>query len=180
MNPAAARRWQDRNISQRNPKFQSKRMKNSPAIQEDENRMSLGGFIQIGEERTTTRAKARQRPEKPAGKGAPLPPVQPVAERFPAMEKREVVLTLFAPGAKTVRVAGNFNGWNPEATSLKNTEDGHWTARLMLRSGQYEYRFIVDGQWQEDPGAEERVANPFGGFNSMLTVPLPARAGICV
>lgn len=85
---------------------------------------------------------------------------------------------LLAPQAREVMVAGNFNSWRPDATPLKDTGDGKWVVCLMLRSGQYEYRFIVDGQWSEDPQAAQRVANPYGGFNSVLIVPLPVRTFI--
>ena len=104
--------------------------------------------------------------------------VQPVAERFPALEEQEIILTLLAPEAKEVKVAGNFNGWRPDATPLKNTGAGEWAVRLKLRSGQYEYRFVVDGRWTEDPRAAQRVANPYGSFNSVLLVPLDVRTSI--
>jgi 1,4-alpha-glucan branching enzyme len=77
--------------------------------------------------------------------------IQPVSDRFPALEKREVIFTLLAPGARQVHVAGNFNCWRPDATPLKGTDAGKWLVHLMLRSGQYEYRFVVDGKWIEDP-----------------------------
>jgi 1,4-alpha-glucan branching enzyme len=108
----------------------------------------------------------------------PQPSVQPVSERFPALEEQEIILTLLAPEAGDVKVAGNFNGWQPEATPLKNTKDGEWAVRLMLRSGQYEYRFVVDGQWIEDPLTTQRTANPYGGFNSIFMVPLAVRTSI--
>jgi 1,4-alpha-glucan branching enzyme len=104
--------------------------------------------------------------------------IQPVSERFPALEKQEVVLTFLDPQATTVHVAGNFNNWREDASPLKNTGDGKWVARLMLRSGQYEYRFVVDGRWIEDPVATERLPNPHGGFNSVLTVPLAVKTSI--
>jgi hypothetical protein len=108
----------------------------------------------------------------------PEPPVQPVSERFPALEKQEIVLTFFAPEAGGVHVAGTFNGWRAHDQPLKNTGAGKWVVRLMLRSGQYEYRFIVDGRWSEDPRAGQRAANPYGGFNSVLLVPLEERTDI--
>jgi hypothetical protein len=117
-------------------------------------------------------------PESAAGMGIPPPPIQPVAERFPALEEQEVVLALFAPEARDVKVAGNFNGWRPDATPLKKTGAGKWVVRLMLRSGQYEYRFVVDGRWSEDPQAAQHVANPYGDFNSVLVVPLAVRTSI--
>jgi hypothetical protein len=48
----------------------------------------------------------------------------------------------------------------------------------MLRSGQYEYRFLVDGRWSEDPQAAQRAANPHGGYNSVFTVPLAVKTSI--
>jgi 1,4-alpha-glucan branching enzyme len=94
------------------------------------------------------------------------------------LEEQEIILTYFAPLAREVKVAGDFNGWRPDATPLKNTGAGEWVVRLMLRSGQYEYRFVVDGRWTEDPQVSQRMANPHGGFNSVLTVPLSVRTSI--
>ncbi len=94
------------------------------------------------------------------------------------MEEQEIILTLFAPKARAVNVAGNFNGWCPETTPLKNMGAGKWAVRLKLRSGLYEYRFITDGRWSEDPRAAQRVANPYGGFNSVLLVPLEVTTSI--
>jgi 1,4-alpha-glucan branching enzyme len=106
------------------------------------------------------------------------PSIQPVAERFPALEEQEVIFTTLAPEAREVNVAGNFNDWRPETTPMKNTGEGKWVGRSMLRAGQYEYRFVVDGQWREDAQATQRVANPHGGFNSVLMVPLAVRTSI--
>ena len=75
-------------------------------------------------------------------------------------------------------VAGNFNGWRTDATPLKKMGGGKWAVPVMLRSGEYEYRFIVDGQWCEDPDATQRAANPYGGFNSVLIVPLAVKTSI--
>ena len=83
----------------------------------------------------------------------PPPIIQPISERFPALEEQEVGLTLYAPDAKIVQVAGSFNGWRPEVSPLEPTGSGAWSAQLLLKSGQYEYRFVVDGVWTDDPQA---------------------------
>jgi 1,4-alpha-glucan branching enzyme len=88
------------------------------------------------------------------------------------LEEQEVTLTFFAPEARVVQVAGTFNGWHPEANPLEQAEAGEWIARLMLKSGQYEYRFVVDGEWSDDPQATQSAANPYGGLNSVLKVGL--------
>jgi 1,4-alpha-glucan branching enzyme len=77
-----------------------------------------------------------------------------------------------------VGVAGSFNDWNPQASPLEHTADGEWSIRLMLRSGQYEYRFVADGVWDDDHQAVQRVANPYGGFNSVLNVRLDDRTDL--
>jgi 1,4-alpha-glucan branching enzyme len=108
----------------------------------------------------------------------PLQPIQPISERFPALEKLEVTLTLYAPEAKVVQVAGSFNGWSPEANLLEHKGSGEWFIRLMLKSGQYEYRFVIDGVWTDDPRAMQSAANPYGGLNSVLTVGLDDRTDL--
>ena len=97
---------------------------------------------------------------------------QPVADRFPALEEHEVLLELVAPTAREVMVAGDFNDWRPATTPMLKTEAGDWGVHLLLRAGEYQYRFVVDGRWIEDPEADRHAANPHGGFNSVLRVPL--------
>jgi hypothetical protein len=105
----------------------------------------------------------------------PEPPIQTISERFPAEQNRKAVLTFFDPKAKTVCVAGTFNNWSPNATPLKNGGCGEWTVELLLRPGQYEYRFVVDGEWMDDPRIPERLPNSYGGFNSVLTLKMDDR-----
>ncbi len=83
---------------------------------------------------------------------------------------RRVRLVLTQPNAKEVFVAGSFNDWQPRATPLSRSVDGPWAAELRLKPGEYEYRFIVDGEWVEDPAAEQQVSNSFGSHNSVLRV----------
>jgi hypothetical protein len=79
-------------------------------------------------------------------------------------------LALRVVEAQAVFVAGSFNDWAADATPLQWDGAESWVAELALQPGEYEYRFVVDGQWQEDPAASRRVFNPFGGMNSILEV----------
>ena len=81
-----------------------------------------------------------------------------------------VSLELVKPEARTVCVAGTFNGWKPEKTPLVRQGNGRWAGDLSVKAGRYEYLFVVDGQWLPDPNAKESVQNPFGGKNSVLVV----------
>ncbi len=104
--------------------------------------------------------------------------LEPVAERYPALEEQDFILTYCAPEARSVQVAGTFNGWRPELCPLAPTGTGDWTVRLKLKSGQYEYRFVVDGRWADDPQAAQSVPNPHGGRNSVLLVGLDDRSDL--
>jgi anti-sigma factor RsiW len=78
-------------------------------------------------------------------------------------------LELRAPQARSVAVAGDFNGWRPEATPLRRGEGGLWTVGVPLAPGRrYEYQFVVDGEWVADPAAGARAEDGFGGENAVL------------
>ena len=79
------------------------------------------------------------------------------------------------PQAQTVAVVGTFNGWDPSRMPLRNEGGGVWRVLVQLNPGRYEYRYVVDGQWQEDPAAKEFAPNPFGGRNSVVTVASESR-----
>ena len=80
------------------------------------------------------------------------------------------------PTAHSVNVAGSFNDWSSEATPMEALGKGKWAKDLSLRAGRHEYCLVVDGKWMWDPTAPERIANPFGGFNSVLRVGRAARS----
>lgn len=85
-------------------------------------------------------------------------------------ELTEVKFSFRAPTARSVFVVGNFNNWSLSDDNLLEKKDGHWTKTLKLKPGTYQYRFVVDGQWIEDPINPELAANPFGEFNSVVDV----------
>jgi 1,4-alpha-glucan branching enzyme len=81
-----------------------------------------------------------------------------------------VAFTLIAPDAKHVYLAGSFNNWDTHCTPLSRGINGEWSGYLPLKPGHYEYRFVVDGVWKDDPDASASVPNPFGSTNSVLFV----------
>jgi len=76
-----------------------------------------------------------------------------------------------APLARDVRVAGDFNGWKPEATPLRRAANGVWSIEVPLEAGRrYQYMFVVDGAWVTDPAAPVHVDDGFGGQNAVLDI----------
>ena len=82
-----------------------------------------------------------------------------------------VRLVVLQPEARTVDVAGDFNGWDPTRTPLEQTPTGAWTVTIPLQPGRYEYMVVVDGtQWVGDPFAVEQTDDGFGSRNAVLDV----------
>lgn len=76
-----------------------------------------------------------------------------------------------AEGSQSVAIAGDFNGWQPDAMEMRDPDgDGVWTALVGLKPGVHKYMFVVDGQWVTDPNAERHVDDGFGMRNAVLSV----------
>ena len=71
--------------------------------------------------------------------------------------------------AKKVVVAGTFNKWNENLFIMNKTKDG-WELTLQMKPNEYEYRFIVDGKWIEDPDNNNKKRNEFNEYNSVLDI----------
>ncbi len=81
-----------------------------------------------------------------------------------------VCLELTHPTAQEVGIAGSFNDWHPNVTPMIRLNDGKWAKELALPPGRYEYRFVVDGEWVDDPSARELIPNSYGTANAVLVV----------
>jgi chromosome partitioning protein len=103
----------------------------------------------------------------PAERGVTLGPA-------PAEAAREVVVRYRDAAANDVRIAGDFNGWVPDKGVRSLIEsDGEtrvWTKILRLPPGTYQYRYVVDGEWRDDPENPERESSAVGSRNSVLRV----------
>lgn len=94
---------------------------------------------------------------------------------FTARQTPDGNVRFFLPGfegAGRVVLAGSFNGWDENAFTMDRVEGG-WATRLQLDAGRYEYKFIVDGQWMEDPANPDKRKNQYDTFNSILHVARP-------
>lgn len=84
--------------------------------------------------------------------------------------KKRVGFKLNAPEAQEVFLAGSFNEWDEGARPLKKDAKGVWRTRISLEPGEYEYRFIVDGEWVDDPECEDRCENEYGICNCVVRI----------
>jgi pimeloyl-ACP methyl ester carboxylesterase len=70
-------------------------------------------------------------------------------------------------GARTVALAGSFNGWDSQHV-LCAKETGQWVCRLNLPEGKYLYQFVVDDEWILDPDNPLKEDSGNGGQASVI------------
>ena len=74
-----------------------------------------------------------------------------------------------APG-REIFVAGSFSNWEPKCRLTDRAGSGKYSCRILLEPGEYQYKFVVDGEWRLDAANPNFVPNDFGTLNSLLTV----------
>ena len=84
---------------------------------------------------------------------------------------KRVLFSLLARRVKEVQLVGDFTHWEARPIIMDRMKPRSRTfgAVVDLPPGTYQYKFIVDGEWAEDPKAES-VPNDFGTRNSVITV----------
>jgi len=105
------------------------------------------------------------------------------AEVLPSPDRKECTMTTKAPTKKkqefrftsptamTVQLVGDFTSWGKGPLGLSKGKDGVWRIAVDLEPGLHRYRFLVDGEWRDDPECSLRVPNPFGSENAVREVP---------
>lgn len=90
---------------------------------------------------------------------------------IPVQVRRQQEYTfVYSLAAERISVFGQFNDWSRASHPLELQDDGKWQLTVALDPGRYEYKFFVDEEEVLDPTNEDRVANPFGDYNNILTI----------
>ncbi len=85
-------------------------------------------------------------------------------------KRNKIEFSFLAPHAQAVYLAGDFNHWNPSSHPLEKESAGLWKISLNLDPGPCQYRFLVDGQWQNDPACQSCIPNEFGTLNCLRVI----------
>jgi 1,4-alpha-glucan branching enzyme len=83
---------------------------------------------------------------------------------------RKTQFDFSASESKAVYLAGDFNNWESQATPLKRNKRGIWKTSINLKPGRYEYRFIADGNWENDSSCCGCVPNGLASMNCVKIV----------
>ncbi len=98
-------------------------------------------------------------------------PVEEIPEKYPDNNKHDVMFCMEAPDARRVALVGEFNNWQQEsAADLQRDEKGIWRGNVALPPGNYQYKYLVDGQWYLDPENPLRMVDKNGLVNSLIKV----------
>jgi len=87
-----------------------------------------------------------------------------------SLRAKAVEFKFYAPAAKKVNIAGSFNKWNSKSDPARKDSQGNWTTKLSLIPGRHEYKFIVDGNWVNDPRCSSCIPNAYGSHNCVVEV----------
>jgi 1,4-alpha-glucan branching enzyme len=88
----------------------------------------------------------------------------------PARQQEPARFRFEAPKARTVKLVADFTGWDKRPLDLRADDSGTWQLTVALPPGRYSYRFIVDGEWCDDPDCQACEVNPFGTHNAVMEV----------
>lgn len=83
---------------------------------------------------------------------------------------RNHVARFFIPGqrqAKRIYLSGSFNNWTTTQLPLQKNDSG-WSVSVKLPPGKYQYKYIIDGHWIQDPNNNLGENDYQGGKNSVL------------
>jgi len=98
--------------------------------------------------------------------------------------KKKVKFVFDSPSSKTVMLAGQFNNWTWQKAKVSvnesvnvaiemelNKKTGYWEKIVYLSPGKYQYKYVLDGgTWRYDQNTTIKVADGFGGKNSVIVV----------
>lgn len=83
---------------------------------------------------------------------------------------KDVVFEMDDKNAHDIRLLGSFTNWDKSPITLRKVGSNRWQTKVHLGPGRYQYRFLVDGEWRDDPHATKRSPNPYGTFDSIVEV----------
>ncbi len=86
------------------------------------------------------------------------------------IKRRRVTFSFESSDAKEVILMGDFNHWNAKKHPMKSNGNGMWKKSVMIPPGRYEYKLLVDRQWEEDPKNDQTCLNGFGTYNNVLNL----------
>ena len=84
-------------------------------------------------------------------------------------KKIPIICNHKSPDAR-IYIAGNFNNWNTDSDRLAYLGNDTYGITLLLRSGEYKFKLLINDKWTTCPYSDGEIADGFGGLNSIIKV----------
>jgi hypothetical protein len=81
-----------------------------------------------------------------------------------------VGFSVVLPDAKIVQLAADFTDWDQSPLDMVKFDGGIWSTTVPLPAGIYSYRFLVDGEWYDDPRSVRRTPHSRGSDKAFVQV----------
>ncbi len=88
----------------------------------------------------------------------------------PMVRGENVTFIIYNTEAARIQVAGSFNNWEPVNMYRKPDDPGMWGALFTLPPGEYQYKYVIDGEWTLDMENYWPKVDPEGNMNSSFRV----------
>lgn len=84
----------------------------------------------------------------------------------------KVTFSVIAKNAKKASVVGDFNNWDSADGAMEKLKNGTFKSLLEIpKDASYEFKYVVDGEFVNEPEADSQVWNDFAGAeNSVLAL----------
>ena len=90
---------------------------------------------------------------------------------MPVVTRGGVRFLLAHADARSVALAGSFNGWSTTSHRMSRQASGMWTIVVTLPPGEHVFMFVVnDVEWITPPAADDYADDGFGKRNGIVVV----------
>ena len=125
--------------------------------------------IRLG--KTTIQRRVRRAATEPGGADPPGLTSSDIRLTIQKRQGEYVRLSIFAAGAQTVEISGDFTDWRPVALTRSLGNANLWEATFRLTSGMHRINVRHDGGAWVAPGGTSRSTDDFDGEVGVFTIP---------
>ena len=72
--------------------------------------------------------------------------------------------------AERVYLVGDFNKWNEQSLPMRKSRGRGFELELDIPPGRYQFKYLIDGIWWNDPNADDYKNNFWGSEDSVICV----------
>ena len=96
----------------------------------------------------------------------------PEVSKMVIKKSKDGTVRFVFPGAiaNSVFLVGDFNKWDEHSLPMQKTSSNRFELELKIPPGDYQFKYLADGIWWNDPEADDFRPNYWGSEDSVLKV----------